>query len=97
MFASNNNSTSAQHGLYIWFCMINKAIKMQKMEQKEISVKLDKVAKLLSEVLESINKETSEISPALRKKLMVRWKAIEQGRVKLHHYRSLAEFDKSIG
>lgn len=72
---------------------------MQQMElqNKQISLKLDKVAKLLTEVLEEIKKEDVEISPALHKKLVSRWKAIEAGKVKIHHYNNLKEFDKSLG
>ncbi len=70
-----------------------------RMEQsrKQINIRLDKALKLLSEVIVAINKEDSDISSALRRKLVAKWKAVDSRRAKLHHYRSLAEFDKSVG
>ncbi len=66
-------------------------------EQRQITVKLEKVAKLLDEVLEELDERSVFISPALQKKLVARWKAIDSGKVKLHHYKSLAAFDRALG
>ncbi len=66
-------------------------------EQRQITVKLEKVAKLLDEVLEELDERNISISPTLQKKLAARWKAIDSGKVKLHHYKSLAAFDRALG
>ncbi|MDE1833635.1 MAG: hypothetical protein KGH58_04420 [Candidatus Micrarchaeota archaeon] len=65
--------------------------------RRQISVKLDRVAKLLNEVLEALDSGDSGISPALRRKLVTRWSAIDRGRVKVRHYKSLEAFEKTIG
>lgn len=66
-------------------------------EQRQITVKLERVAKLLDEVLEELDERNIPISPSLQKKLVARWKAIYSGKVKLHHYKSLAAFDRALG
>jgi hypothetical protein len=66
-------------------------------EQRQVTVKLEKVAKLLDEVLEKLDERNIAVSPALQKKLVARWKAIDSGKVKLHHYRILAAFDRTLG
>jgi hypothetical protein len=66
-------------------------------EQRQITVKLERVAKLLDEVLEELDERNIPISPSLQKKLVARWKAIDSGKVKLHHYKSLAAFDRALG
>ena len=65
--------------------------------QRQITVKLQKVAKLLDEVLGELDEKGIDIDPALQKKLVARWKAIDNGKAKLHHFKSLAALDKSIG
>ena len=64
--------------------------------QRQITVKLEKVVKLLDEVLVSLDEANISVSPSLQKKLIARWKAIESGKVKLHHYKNLAAFDRSL-
>ena len=65
--------------------------------QTQITVRLKEVAKLLDEVLEKLDESEISIDPALQKKLLARWKAIDSGKTKLHHYKNLAAFDKAMG
>ena len=74
------------------------AIMKTKMEpsRRQLGAKLDKAMKLLTEVMKAMRDDNADISPALYKKLVSRWKAIERGKTALHHYKSLKNFDKSV-
>lgn len=74
------------------------AITRTKMEpsRRQLGVKLDKAMKLLDDVMKAMNKGDSDLSPSLRKKMVARWKVIEHGKVSLHRYKSLHEFDRSV-
>ena len=74
------------------------AIMKTKMEpsRRQLSAKLDKAMRLLTEVMKAMREDNADISPALYRKLVSRWKAIEHGKTALHHYKSLEHFDKSV-
>ena len=67
----------------------------QQITNKQLNMKLDKIAKMLSAILERMD----EVDPDRKmvNKIAKAWKDIDSGRMKVHHYRSLADFDKKIG
>ncbi len=67
----------------------------QQMINRQLNTKLDRIAKMLSVVIERMD----EVEPDRKmiNKIAKAWKAIDSGRMKVHHYKSLADFDRAIG
>ena len=66
----------------------------QQMMNRQLNTKLDRIAKMLSVVLERMDE--AEPNKKLIKKIAKEWKAINSGRTKVHHYKSLADFERAI-
>ena len=62
---------------------------------RQLNMKLDRIAKMLSIVIERMD----EVEPDKKmiNKIAKEWKAIDSGRMKVHHYKNLADFDRAIG
>ena len=67
----------------------------QQLINKQLNTKLDKITKMLTIVLERMDE--AEPDSKMIKKIAKEWKAIDSGRMKVHHYKSLADFDKALG
>jgi hypothetical protein len=74
-----------------------KNVQEQQMVNREVSIKLDKIANMLNDILEKMEKEEPKLDKKLVKKIVKEWKDIDAGRVKLHRYESLDAFEKSLG
>lgn len=74
-----------------------KSLQSQKMIERRLDTKLDKITELLSTILEKMDKEDSELDKKTIKRIAKEWKGIDSGRVKVHHYSSLKDFDRAIG
>lgn len=68
---------------------------IQIMIDKRIDTKLDKIARLLDAILVKMDTEP-ELDKKTIKKIAKEWKDIESGKVKLHRYNDLKEFDKAL-
>ena len=66
----------------------------QQMINRQLNTKLDRIAKMLSVVLERMDE--AEPDKKLIKKIAKEWKAIDSGRTKVHHYKNLADFERAI-
>ncbi len=67
----------------------------QQMINRQLNTKLDRIAKMLSVVIERMDE--AEPDRKMINKIAKAWKAIDSGRMKVHHYKSLADFDRAIG
>ena len=67
----------------------------QQMINKQLNAKLDRIAKMLSVVIERMDE--AEPDRKMINKIAREWKAIDSGRMKVHHYKNLADFDRTIG
>ena len=67
---------------------------MQQMINRQLNTKLDRIAKMLSVVLERMDE--AEPDKKLVKRIVKEWNGIDSGRIKVHHYRNLADFEKAI-
>lgn len=65
------------------------------MINKQLNAKLDRIAKMLSVVIERMDE--AEPDRKMINKIAREWKAIDSGRMKVHHYKNLADFDRTIG
>ena len=72
-----------------------KSEQIQIMIDKRIDTKLDKIAKLLNEILEKMDTEP-ELDKKTIKKIAKDLRDIDSGRMKVYHYNSLKEFDRAI-
>ncbi len=66
----------------------------QQMINRQLNTKLDRIAKMLSVVLERMDEAEPDRKPI--KKIAKEWNGIDSGRIKVHHYRNLADFEKAI-
>ncbi len=64
------------------------------MINRQLNTKLDRIAKMLSVVLERMDEAEPDRKPI--KKIAKEWNGIDSGRIKVHHYRNLADFEKAI-
>ncbi len=62
---------------------------------RQLNTKLDRITKMLTLVLERMDE--TEPDSMMMKRIVKEWKAIDSGRMKVHHYKSLADFDKALG
>ena len=62
---------------------------------RQLNTKLDRIAKMLSVVLERMDE--AEPDRKMINRIAKEWKAIDSGRMKVHHYKNLADFDRAIG
>lgn len=62
---------------------------------RQLNAKLDRIAKMLSIVIERM--DDAEPDKKMISRIAKEWKAIDSGRMKVHHYKSLADFDRAIG
>ncbi len=71
------------------------SIQTQQTINRQLNMKLDRIAKMLSIVIERMD----EVEPDKKmiNKIAKEWKAIDSGRMKVHHYKNLADFDRAIG
>ena len=71
------------------------SIQTQQTINRQLNMKLDRIAKMLSIVIERMD----EVEPDKKRinKIAKEWKAIDSGRMKVHHYKNLADFDRAIG
>ncbi|MCL5419446.1 MAG: hypothetical protein M1354_01020 [Candidatus Marsarchaeota archaeon] len=65
--------------------------------ERQINAKLDRITIMLDELLKKAENEDKDLDRRLAKKIAKEWKEIEKGRVKIHHYNSLKDFEKAIG
>ena len=61
---------------------------------RQLNTKLDRIAKMLSVVIERMDEAKPDRKMINR--IAKEWKAIDSGRMKVHHYKSLADFDRAI-
>jgi len=66
----------------------------QQMLERQLNTKLDRITKMLGAVLERMDE--AEPDKRLIKKIAKEWKGIDSGKMKVHHYKNLAEFEKAI-
>lgn len=66
----------------------------QQMLERQINTKLDRIAKMLSIVLEKMDE--AEPDKKLIRRIAKEWREIDSGKVKVHHYKNLAEFKRAI-
>ena len=62
---------------------------------RQLNTKLDRIAKMLSIVIERMDE--AEPDKKMINRIAKEWKAIDSGRMKVHHYKSLADFDRALG
>ena len=62
---------------------------------RQLNTKLDRIAKMLSVVIERMDE--AEPDKKMIKKIAKEWKAIDSGRMKVRHYKNLADFERAIG
>ncbi len=70
-------------------------IQTQQTTNRQLSAKLDKIAKMLSIVIERMDE--AEPDRKIIGRIAKEWKDIDSGKMKVHHYKSLADFDRAIG
>lgn len=70
-------------------------IQTQQTINRQLNAKLDRIAKMLSIVIERMDE--AEPDKKMISRIAKEWKAIDSGRMKVHHYKSLADFDRAIG
>ena len=71
------------------------AMQTQQAINKQFNAKLDRIAKMLSIVIERMDE--AEPDKKMIKKIAKEWKAIDSGRMKVRHYKNLADFERAIG
>jgi hypothetical protein len=71
-----------------------KDMQTQQMLERQINTKLDRIAKMLSIVLEKMDE--AEPDKKLIRRIAKEWREIDSGKVKVHHYKNLAEFKRAI-
>ena len=67
------------------------------MIERRLDTKLDKITELLSSILEKMEKEDTELDKKTIRLIAKEWKGIDSGKVKVHHYNSLRDFDRALG
>ena len=70
-------------------------IQAQQTINRQLNTKLDRIAKMLSVVIERMDE--AEPDKKMISKIAKEWRAIDSGRMKVHHYKNLADFDRAIG
>ena len=70
-------------------------VQTQQMVTRQLNTKLDRIEKMLSIVIKRMDK--AEPDRDLIRRIAKEWKDIDSGLMKVHHYRSLADFERAIG
>lgn len=74
--------------------MIMGGTQTQQTINKQLNAKLDRIAKMLSVVIERM--DDVEPDRKMINRVAKAWKEIDSGKIKVRHYKSLADFEKTL-